>query len=85
VQETGLGVYFSGLYKTGIFYQSVDGRIHSGAERLTPTLYGLEECTVYLRSYHVQKYIDTHKDARLADYLPEHIDRYLHAKRRLPE
>ena len=51
MQETGLGVCFSGLYKTGMFYQSVQGRIHSGAERLTPTLHRLEQCTVYLRNY----------------------------------
>ena len=29
VQEVGLGVCFSGLYKTGMFYQSIQGRIHA--------------------------------------------------------
>ena len=34
-------------------FQGVQGRIHSSAERLTPTppLHRLEQCTVYLRSY----------------------------------
>ena len=32
---------------------------------------------------HVQKYIDAHKDVRLADHLPDDIDRYLNAKGRL--
>jgi hypothetical protein len=51
LQEAGLGVCFSGLYKTGMFYQSVHGRIHSGAERLIPTLQRLERCTDFMRSY----------------------------------
>jgi len=32
---------------------------------------------------HTQKYIDAHKDVRLADHLPDNIDRYLNAKGRL--
>ena len=33
---------------------------------------------------HVEVYIFEHKDLRLADYLPETVDRYLIAKSRLP-
>ena len=33
---------------------------------------------------HVELYIAAHKDLRLADHLPENIDRYLNAKGRLP-
>jgi hypothetical protein len=45
VQEAELGVCFSGLYKTGMFYQSVQGCIHSGAEKLIPALHRREEST----------------------------------------
>ena len=34
---------------------------------------------------HVQMYIDAHKDLRLADHLPENVDRYLNAKGRLSD
>jgi hypothetical protein len=36
--------------KTGMFYQSVQGRIHSGAERLIPALLLIKQCTDFLRS-----------------------------------
>ncbi len=48
VWESRVGVCLSGLYKTGMFYQSVHGCIHSGAERQISTLPRLDYITVFL-------------------------------------
>jgi len=51
VQGSRVGIWLSGLYKTGMFYQSVHGRIHSGAESQSHDPHNIEICSDLLRTY----------------------------------
>jgi hypothetical protein len=69
--------------------KSADAHQHAVDRFWHNYLFILEKSAVLKRSQvwyrnHVELYIGAHKDIRLADHLPEMVDRYLNAKGRLP-